>query len=75
METNEAKEIKVSKELDELFYQVGTYNDSADYNSLLDFVKKFPQIAPYNALLLHIQKPGSQYVATPRSGKKDLIVI
>lgn len=70
METNESKEIKVPKELDELFYQVGTYNDSADYNSLLDFVKKFPQIAPYNALLLHIQKPGSQYVATPQEWKE-----
>lgn len=70
METNEPKEIRVPKELDELFNQVGTYNDSEDYKSLLAFVKKFPQIAPYNALLLHIQKPGSQYVATPEEWKK-----
>lgn len=31
---------------------------------LLEFVKKFPHIAPYNAMLVHVQKPGSQYVCS-----------
>lgn len=50
--------------LDELFHEVGTYRTSRDFEELLNFIKKFPQLAPYNAFLLHVQKPGSQYVAT-----------
>ena len=48
--------------LDRLFHEVGAYRKSADFEDLLKFVRKFPYIAPYNALLIHIQKPGSQYV-------------
>lgn len=51
-------------ELDKLFSQVGIYRRSDQYKELLDFIKKFPNIAPYNAMLIHIQKPGSRYVAT-----------
>lgn len=55
------KEIKA---LDELFHDVGVYRRGEDLKELFDFIKKFPKIAPFNALLLHIQKPGSQYVAS-----------
>lgn len=51
-------------ELDKLFSEIGTYRKSTELNELFQFVKKFPQIAPYNAMLIHIQKPGSQYIAT-----------
>lgn len=51
-------------ELDKLFYQVGTYRSSAEYLELISFVKRFRAIAPYNAMLLHIQNPNSSYVAT-----------
>jgi hypothetical protein len=50
--------------LDELFHDVGVYRNSKDFKSLFDFIKKFPNISPFNAFLLHTQKPGSQYVAT-----------
>ena len=55
---------KQIKALDELFYEVGVYRHSKDLKELFDFIKKFPKIAPFNAFLLHIQKPGSQYVAS-----------
>jgi len=55
---------KSTPELDKLFYEVGTYRKSDKCRELFEFVKKFPRIAPYNAMLLHIQKPGSQYVAS-----------
>ncbi|MBS4023652.1 MAG: hypothetical protein KGZ79_14745 [Dethiobacter sp.] len=51
-------------ELDKLFQEIGTYRKSSELKELFEFVKKFPQIAPYNAMLIHIQKPGSKYIAT-----------
>ncbi|MDR1685020.1 MAG: ImmA/IrrE family metallo-endopeptidase [Desulfovibrio sp.] len=57
--------------LDELFHSVGTYKSSKDFKELIEFMKRFPKIAPYNAMLLHIQKPGSKYVATARQWKKS----
>ncbi len=68
-----AKEVDLTKdnkdyqaaELDVLFNKVGLYKNSFDYMSLLEFVKKFRNIAPYNAFLLHIQRPGSTFVETP----------
>ena len=55
---------KKVKALDELFQEVGTYRKSEDLKELFGFIKKFPRIAPYNAFLLHIQKPGSEFVAS-----------
>lgn len=51
-------------ELDKLFNEIGTYRKSDELKELFEFVKKFSHTAPYNAMLLHIQKPGSQYVAS-----------
>lgn len=52
------------KALDELFYEVGTYRNSKDLRELLAFIKHFKNLAPYNAFLIHVQKPGSRYVAS-----------
>ena len=51
-------------ELDKLFQEIGTYRKSSEFFELIEFVKKFPHIAPFNAMLVHVQKPGSQYVAS-----------
>lgn len=51
-------------ELDKLFLEIGTYRKSTEFKELFEFVRKFPHIAPYNAMLIHIQKPGSQFVAS-----------
>ena len=56
-------------EIDKLFEEVGTYRSSADYEALLYFIKRFRHIAPYNAMLIHIQKPGSDYVASAADWK------
>lgn len=58
------------KALDELYEQVGSYRRGTDLHKLFKFMKKFPKIAPFNAFLLHIQKPGSQYVATASEWRK-----
>ena len=73
-------------ELDKLFEEVGTYRSSKDYKELLNFVVRFRKIAPYNAMLLHIQKPGSKYVASasdwwkrfrrkPKPGARPLVIL
>lgn len=61
MNAHDAKSIAA---LDELFHEVGTYRTSRDFGELFNFIKKFPQLAPYNAFLIHVQKPGSRYVAS-----------
>lgn len=58
-------------ELDKLFQEIGTYKKTTEFKELLDFVKKFPKIAPFNAMLLHTQKPGSNYVATAAEWQKN----
>ncbi len=42
------------------------YKSSKDYKELLDFVGRMKNFAPFNALLLQIQKPGLMYAATVR---------
>jgi hypothetical protein len=54
------------KALDALYEQVGAYRKGTDLKGLFDFLKRFPRVAPYNAFLLHVQKPGSRYVASAK---------
>lgn len=53
-----------TSELDKLFLEIGTYRKSTEFKELFEFMKKFPYIAPYNAMLIHVQKPGSEFVAS-----------
>jgi hypothetical protein len=49
--------------LDELFCHARQYRDSKAYHELLTFVARFRWYAPYNAMLVHVQRPGSTFVA------------
>jgi len=51
--------------LDELFRLAGEYRTTSEYRKLLDFVGRFRFYSPYNAMLVHIQMPGAEYVAPP----------
>ena len=51
--------------LDELFRLAGEYNATKDYYELLQFVGRFRFYSPYNAMLIHTQMPGAQFVAPP----------
>lgn len=50
--------------LDQLLEDSRLYHSSADYLTLLDFVVKLRNFAPFNAMLLQIQKPGLSYAAS-----------
>lgn len=56
--------------LDALFQEVGTYRQSAEYKQLLEFIAKLGNLAPFNAMLVHMQKPGVKYVATAPDWRK-----
>lgn len=57
--------------LDELFTLARQYNSSPAYIELLRFVGHFRGYSPFNAMLVHVQKPGASYVAPPHRWARD----
>ena len=51
-------------EIDRLYEEVLDYRRTTDFKDLIKFVSRFRHLSPYNAMLVHIQKPGSVYVAS-----------
>ena len=58
-DTEEARSL-----LDQLLIDSRLYTQSKDYKDLLDFVVRLRNFAPFNAMLLQIQKPGLSYAAS-----------
>lgn len=52
--------------IDQLIAETELYTTSKDYAELLDFVARLRGFAPFNAMLLHIQKPGLTHAASAR---------
>lgn len=50
--------------LDNLLRESRLYHKSPEFMALLDFTAKLRNFAPFNAMLLHIQKPGLLYAAS-----------
>ena len=72
--------------LDELFLHVADYRTTKRFNELLQFVSRFHFYAPFNAMLVHVQKPGTKFVApahkwrlaygrTIRPGAQPLVIL
>ena len=73
-------------EIDRLYQNVRSYQSTKEFGELLQFIKRFRHIAPFNAMLLHVQKPGSQFVTsaedwwnqfgrTVKPGARPLIIL
>ena len=56
--------------LDQLFTDSKLYTKSKDYKDLLDFVIRLRNFAPFNAMLLQVQKPGLSYAASDRDWRE-----
>ncbi len=56
--------------LDQLLADSRLYTKSADYRALLDFVVRLRNFAPFNAMLLQLQKPGLGYAASARDWRE-----
>ena len=72
--------------LDQLLESSRLYTKSKDYKDLLDHVVRLRPFAPFNAMLLQIQKPGLSYAATakdwqrrfkrtPKEGARPLLIL
>jgi hypothetical protein len=72
--------------LDTLLSDSRLYHSSADYKALLDFVVRLRNFAPFNAMLLQVQKPGLTYAASaadwwtrfgrkPKEGARPLLIL
>ncbi|GGW35452.1 reverse transcriptase family protein [Streptomyces griseoloalbus] len=60
MEVSQADLAKDS--IDDLIRGAQRYRSSSDYLQMLEFVGRFKRYAPFNAMVVHIQKPGARYV-------------
>lgn len=57
--------------LDLLFNDVRSYDKDKNIGELFNFVKRFPRLSIYNAMLVYLQMPGAKYVATQKVWKKN----
>src|SRR5438477_7508026 len=59
------------KALDDLISRALAYRTGPELKALFDFMRRFPHIAPYNAMLLHVQNPGIGYALRARIWERD----
>jgi hypothetical protein len=59
--------LRAARSLLDLITDSRLYTQSKDYNDLLDFVVRLRNFAPFNAMLLHVEKPGLSYAASERN--------
>lgn len=59
-------EVQARSLLDGLLEESRLYKTTQDYKELLDFTVRLRNFAPFNAMLLNIQKPGLTYAASAR---------
>src|SRR5262249_52927973 len=72
--------------LDQLLTDSRLYTKSKDYQQLLEFVARMRNFAPFNAMLLQVQKPGLRFAASafdwevrfgrkPKEGVRPLLIL
>src|SRR5207253_4777210 len=49
------------KALDDLISRALAYRTGPELKALFEFMKRFPHLAPYNAMLLHVQNSGIRF--------------
>jgi hypothetical protein len=57
--------------LDELVSRALAYRTSGELKKLLEFSRRFPHFAPFNAMLLHVQNPGIRYALRAPVWERD----
>ncbi len=68
---NPQVEQKVLRALDDLFVSARAYRSSPEFKQLIEFVAGFRFYSPYNAMLVHIQRPGATFVCPAYRWKKE----
>lgn len=87
MEIERENQFKADEEdVNDLFYRVFEYRNSAKFRKLLNFCVHFRRLSPFNAMLLAVQRPGCEFALTanrwsrnygrvPKSDARPLIII
>jgi hypothetical protein len=57
--------------LDELFDATLNYRSRTGFHELVSFVRRFRFYSPFNAFLIHLQRPGAIFAAPPTRWKRD----
>lgn len=57
--------------IDRLLAEGRAYRRSEDYRQFLAFVGSFKRYAPFNAAMIHLQRPGARYVLTDSKWRSD----
>ncbi len=60
-------------QLDQLVSRALAYRTGGELRALLEFAKRFPHVAPFNAMLLHVQNPGIGTPCRRTDGRGSLI--
>lgn len=85
MDEAEQKKKQIA-EIDQLYKSVLRFNTQRDFLEYMGELRKFPYLAPYNAMMVKVQKPGSAFVATldtwqkvyhrrPKPGARPLVIL
>jgi hypothetical protein len=61
---SEISEDTAKASVDALLASASRYSSPSEYRALLSFVGRLPRYSPFNRMLVHIQDPGAQHVAT-----------
>jgi len=61
----------IRSQLDQLLADAQLYVHGPEYRDFLDFVVRLRNFAPFNAMLLNIQRPGLTYAASARRWARD----
>lgn len=80
------KKEKEIAEIDQLYESVLHFNNQRDFLEYMGELRKFPYLAPYNAMMVEVQKPGSRFVASldtwqnkyhrrPKPGARPLVIL
>lgn len=64
------KEKQFKENIDELQFFVRKHRQSSEFQKMLDFVGRSRHLAPYNAMLVEMQKPGSTFVFSGKRWKE-----
>ena len=68
-ERERSEQEEFNENIDELQFLVEDFRKKEEFQKMLDFVGKFSHIAPYNAMLVEMQKPGSILVLKGKEWK------
>lgn len=85
MDEAEQKKDRIA-EIDQLYADVMHFNTQRDFLEFMGELRKFPYLAPYNAMMVEVQKPGSAFVASletwqkvyhrrPKPGARPLVIL